>query len=71
MSAIKMSRRERTSLARIAARPCLASDIPADHAAKFIGYGLVKRDVMLLYATALGQVELLRQRFRDIDLTAA
>jgi hypothetical protein len=64
MPAIQMSRGERTSLEKIVKRPCLVTDIPSDHAEKLLNYGLVKRQVMLLHATQLGQVVVLRQRFR-------
>ncbi len=64
MPAIQMSRGERASLEKILKRPCLVTDIPGEHAEKLLNYGLVKRDVMLLHATARGQVEILRQRFR-------
>lgn len=71
MHSIQLSRHERHSLAKVVERPCLVTDIPAEHAEKFINHGLVKREVMILHATARGQVELLRQRFRGIDITAA
>ncbi len=63
MPALQMSRGERFSLEKIIKRPCLATDIPSDHAEKLLNYGLVKRHVMLLHATPLGQLEILRQRF--------
>ena len=69
MPALQMSRGERTSLAKIIKRPCLLTDIPAEHAEKLLNYGLVKRQVMLLHATPLGQVEMLRQRFRKDDFS--
>jgi hypothetical protein len=62
-----MSRSERASLEMIVRRPCLVTDIPAEHAEKLLNYGLVKREVMLLHATAVGQVEILRQRFKGLD----
>jgi hypothetical protein len=67
MTRIQMSRGERASLEMIAKRPCLSTDVPAEHAEKLLNYGLVKRDVMLLHATQLGQVEILRQRFNGLD----
>ena len=67
MPSFQMSRGERFSLHKIARRPCLATDIPPDHAEKLVNYGLVKRQVMLLHATPLGQIEILRQRFRRDD----
>ncbi len=63
MPAIQMSRGERISLEKIVKRPCLVTDIPSDHAEKLLNYGLVKRHVMLLHSTPLGQVVILRQRF--------
>jgi len=71
MPAIQMSRGERASLEKILKRPCLVTDVPGEHAEKLLNYGLVKRDVMLLHATPRGQVEVLRQRFRGIDYSAA
>jgi hypothetical protein len=71
MPAIQMSRGERFSLEKIIKRPCLVTDIPSDHAEKLLNYGLVKRQVMLLHATPLGQVEILRQRFRRDDFGPA
>jgi hypothetical protein len=62
-----MSRGERASLEKIVKRPCLAADIPGEHTEKLLNYGLVKREVMLLHATPLGQVEILRQRFGGLD----
>ena len=67
MPAIQMSRGERFSLEKIVERPCLSTDIPSDHAEKLLNYGLVKRQVMLLHATPLGQLAILRQRFRRDD----
>ena len=64
MPALQMSRSERVSLEKVLKRPCLLADIPFDHAEKLLNYGLVKREAMLLHATPLGQVEILRQRFR-------
>ncbi len=63
MPAIQMSRGERNSLEKIIKRPCLVTDIPSDHAEKLLNYGLVKRHVMLLHGTPLGQVVVLGQRF--------
>jgi hypothetical protein len=67
MPAIQMSRSERGSLEKILKRPCLVTDIPPEHAEKFLNYGLVKRQVMLLHATPRGQVEILRQRFKGME----
>ena len=59
MPAMQMSRGERFSLEKIVKRPCLSTDIPSDHAEKLLNYGLVKRQVMLLHATPLGQLAIL------------
>ncbi len=67
MPRIQMSRGERASLEMIVRRPCLVTDVPGEHAEKLLNYGLIKREVMLLHATQLGQVETLRQRFKGID----
>ncbi len=66
MPPIQLSRAERASLQRIVERPCQPGDIPSDHEEKFLNYGLVRRNVLLLHVTALGQCELLRQRFRGM-----
>ncbi len=64
MPVIQLSRGERFSLKKIIKRPCLSTDIPSEHAEKLENYGLVKRQVMLLHVTPLGQIEMLRQRFK-------
>lgn len=66
MAPVHLSRAERASLQRLAERPCQPGDIPSDHEEKFLNYGLVQRNVLLLCATPLGQCELLRQRFRNL-----
>jgi hypothetical protein len=66
MPPIQLSRSERSSLQRIIDGPCHPGDIPVDHQEKFINYGLVRKHVLLLYATPLGQCEFLRQRFRGM-----
>ncbi len=66
MPPIQLSRAERSSLQRIISQPCHPGDIPVDHQEKFINYGLVRKHVLLLYATPLGQCEFLRQRFRGM-----
>lgn len=71
MPAIRMSRQERHSLAKVVERPCLVTEIPAEHAEKFINHGLIKREVMLLHVTPRGQVEYLRQSLGRIDFSAA
>ncbi|MDX2264559.1 MAG: hypothetical protein NW215_06280 [Hyphomicrobiales bacterium] len=66
MPPIMLTRDELASLKRIAARPCPIAEIPEDHIAKLSNYGLARRDVMLLRITQLGQLETLRQRFRNV-----
>ncbi|WP_088343642.1 MULTISPECIES: hypothetical protein [Rhodomicrobium] len=68
MPPIQLSRSERASLAKILERPREAFEIPADHREKLINYDLARQMAMLIYITPLGQVELLRQRFRGIKL---
>lgn len=68
MPPIKLSRSERASLQKIAERPRQAGEIPSDHEEKFINYELIRRHVLLLYITPLGQMELLRQRFRGMKI---
>jgi hypothetical protein len=67
MSTVQLSRNERSSLEKIIKRPCLVTDVPSEHAEKFLNYGFVKREVMLLHATPRGQLELLRQRFIGVE----
>jgi hypothetical protein len=66
MPPIQLSRRERASLHKILERPCQAGEIPADHQEKFVNCDLARKRVLLLYITPLGQIELLRQRFRGL-----
>jgi hypothetical protein len=70
MPAIQLSRSERASLTKILERPREPSEIPPDHQEKLINYDLARRMAMLIYITPLGQMELLRQRFRGIKLPA-
>ena len=66
MPPIQLSRSERVSLQRIVERACHPGEFPSDHEEKFLNYGLVRRNVLLLSVTQLGQCELLRQRFRGM-----
>ncbi len=68
MPPIMLSREEFLSLKKIVECPRPIADIPDDHSAKFLNYGLARRDVMLMRPTQLGQLELLRQRFRGIPI---
>jgi hypothetical protein len=79
MPPIQLSRSERASLQKLLDRPRQAGEIPADHEEKLINYELASKQVLLLFITPLGQIELFRQRFRgvkgslpkNIDLIAA
>ena len=66
MPPIRLSRRERASLNKILECPREAGEIPADHEEKFVNYDLAHKRVLLLYITPLGQLEILRQRFRGM-----
>jgi hypothetical protein len=66
MPPIQLTRHERASLRKLHRRPRQLGEIPADHQEKLANYGLLRQQVLLIYITPLGQLELLRQRFRDI-----
>jgi hypothetical protein len=66
MRPIQLSRCERASLSKFLERPLQPGEIPADHEEKFINYDLVRKRVLLMHITELGQMELLRQRFRGM-----
>jgi hypothetical protein len=66
MPPIQLSRCERASLSKFLERPLQPGEIPADHEEKFINYDLVRKRVLLMHITELGQMELLRQRFRGM-----
>jgi hypothetical protein len=68
MPPIRLTREEVSSLTKLVERARPTSEIPGDHAAKFVNYGLARRDIMIMRATRLGQLELLRQRFTDISI---
>jgi hypothetical protein len=68
MPPIRLTREELASLTRLVERARPTSEIPSDHAAKFVNYGLARRDIMIMRATRLGQLELLRQRFTGIRI---
>jgi hypothetical protein len=65
MPPIQLCRKERASLFKILKQPCQPGDIPTDHEEKFINYDLARKRVLLIHITPLGQVELMRQRFRN------
>lgn len=66
MPPIQLSRCERASLSKFLERPLQPGEIPADHEEKFLNYDLVRKRVLLMHITELGQMELLRQRFRGM-----
>lgn len=66
MPPIHMTREERASLAKIAEGPAPVTDLPPDHAEKFLNHGLVVRDVLRYFITTKGQLELFRQRYRNM-----
>ena len=66
MPPIQLSRAERASLRKIFGGPQLLGEIPAEHEEKFINYALIRKRVLLLYITPLGQIELTRHSFGNI-----
>ena len=68
MPPILMTRQERATLARLAARPSSINEVPPEHREKLVTHGLVVRDALRFRITTKGQLELFRQRFRDMAL---
>lgn len=66
MPPIDMTARERTALARLARMPAPATDIPREESDKLVSLGLAVKDTFRLRITTKGQLELLRQRYRDM-----
>lgn len=66
MPAIKMTRAERASLRRLAKGALPVSDIRPQYAQKLVNHGLAVRETLRLKITAKGQLELLRQRYRNM-----
>lgn len=64
MPLLCLSSSEASSLRKISARPCLRAELPDDHSAKFVNYGLASSEGMTLCITTRGQVELLASDFR-------
>lgn len=64
MPLVNLSASEASSLRKISARPCLRAELPADHSAKFVNYGLASPEGMTLRITPRGQVELLASSFQ-------
>jgi hypothetical protein len=69
MPPIQLTRAERVSLRKLSERPRQLDEIPADHQEKLINYALVRKQVLLLTITPLGQIEFLRQRYSDISIS--
>lgn len=61
-----MTSAERDSLKRLAQSPVTIVDIPATHVEKFVNHGLAVKQVFKFQITTKGQLELLRQRFRNM-----
>lgn len=64
MPPIRLSPSEASSLRKISSRPCLQAELPDDHSAKLLNYGLASREAMILRITPRGQVELLASNFQ-------
>jgi hypothetical protein len=69
MPPIQLTRAERVSLRKLSERPRQLDEIPADHQEKLINYALMRKQVLLLTITPLGQIEFLRQRYGDIRIS--
>lgn len=61
-----MTPAERESLKRLAESPVTIADIPVQHVEKFVNHGLAVKQVFKFQITTKGQLELLRQRFRNM-----
>ena len=64
MPPIRLSSSETSSLRKISSRPCLTAELPDDHSAKLVNYGLACREAMAVRITPRGQVELLASNFQ-------
>ncbi len=64
MPLVRLSSSEASSLRKISSRPCLRAELPSDHSAKFVNYGLASPEGMTLRITPRGQVELLASTFQ-------
>ncbi len=64
MPPIRLSASEASSLRKISSRPCLQGELPEDHSAKLLNYGLACREAMAVRITPRGQVELLASSFQ-------
>lgn len=66
MPPIRMTREERASLGRLVESSLELHEIPKNHIEKFINHGLAVRQALLFKVTTKGQLEFLRQRFRNL-----
>lgn len=66
MPPIMMTRPERAALRMLARGALPASDMPQQHARKLVKHGLAAQEALWLTITAKGQLELLRQRYRNM-----
>jgi len=66
MPPVRLSASEASSLRKISARPCLETELPDDHTAKLLNYGLACREAMAMRITPRGQVELLASDFHFV-----
>jgi hypothetical protein len=64
MPPIRLSASEVSSLRKISTRPRLKAELPDDHSAKLLNYGLACREAMTVRITPRGQVELLASNFQ-------
>ncbi len=66
MPPIHMTRYQRSALTRLAKSPLPLNELPGEHAEKLVSHGLAVRDIFRFRITQKGQLELLRQRFRNV-----
>lgn len=66
MPPIRLSYRERTSLAKLSEMPLHVGTLPPAHVERFLGLGFAEAEMLRVKITARGQIELLRQRFRKV-----
>lgn len=66
MPPIHMTREERAVLVRLAESPLPVHDLPRACAEKFLNHGLVQREFLRYRITVKGQLEMFRQRFRNL-----
>ena len=66
MPPIHMTRDQRSALTRLSKSPLPLNELSSDHAEKLVSHGLAVRDTFRFWITQKGQLELLRQRFRNV-----